>query len=130
MAELALNFVHHDPVRLRQLVGDDASIAVVLESLQAHRVEDLFWRREFGEEALEVASTKSLCDSARERALTRARRAEQEDVIAAKQGVESSLDQLAALRELGGEILSELLKLLNGCAHRVSLVFGRQARRS
>jgi hypothetical protein len=33
-------------------------------------------------------------------------------------------------REPGDEILSELLKLLNGRGHRVSLVVGRRARSS
>ena len=44
--------------------------------------------------------------------------------------MQSSLDELAALGELGGEVLSELLELLKGCRHRVSLVVGRRARRS
>jgi hypothetical protein len=59
-------------------------------------------------------------------------------VIAGEQGEEGSLDGLAALGELGGEILSELLKLLNGCGHeelpggggkRAARKSGRRARR-
>jgi hypothetical protein len=83
-----------------------------------------------GEEPLEVGPAERLRERPHERALRGSRRAQQQDVIAAEQGIERSLDDLTALGELGSEILSELLELLNRCGHRDSLWVGRQARRS
>src|SRR5919197_6298346 len=58
--------------------------------------------------------------------------AEQENALAREQGVQGTLDDLATLGELGGEVLSELLQLLDRCGHRDSLVVGgeRAARTS
>jgi hypothetical protein len=107
-------FVKHGNLGLRQLVGRDAGVPIVLESFEAHWTEDFLRDGELREETLEVSSAECLCDSACERALAGARWAKQEDVIAGKQCEQSSLDELAALGELDGEVLSEVLKLLKG----------------
>jgi len=98
--------------RLGQLAGGEPDEAVLRQSLEADRAEQLLGRRELGEQPLEVAAAEHLREAADERRLRGARRAEQEHVLAGEHRREGAIDDVLALGELRHQVGAKLIDLL------------------
>ena len=103
-------------MRLREFVGGDPAVVVLLQGLEAHRPEDLFRRAEAGQEPLEVARPgNAAADLVGEHRLCGARRADDENVLGREQRGERAVDQIAALQKRLPELFADLFELVPGC---------------